>query len=95
MAARTLALDFGRVVSRTLFDTLSETGPALGLAPDTVADFTMEPVPGAGGIVPLHEGFMPRVRELCDKHGILLIAREVIIAFRRTGAWMGSPLWGV
>ncbi|HKJ00704.1 MAG TPA: aspartate aminotransferase family protein [bacterium] len=63
--------------------------------PDTVAAFIMEPVLGAGGVIPPHESFMPRVREICDKHGILLIADEVITAFGRTGAWTGSRLWGV
>jgi len=38
---------------------------------------------------------MPRVSEICDKYGVLLIADEVITAFGRTGAWTGSRLWGV
>lgn len=62
---------------------------------DTIAAFIMEPVLGAGGVIVPHESFMPRVREICDKHGILLIADEVITAFGRTGAWTGSRLWGV
>ncbi|MCB1424921.1 MAG: aspartate aminotransferase family protein [Zhengella sp.] len=63
--------------------------------PDTVAAFIMEPVLGAGGVIPPHESFMPMVRAICDRHGILLIADEVITAFGRTGAWTGSRLWGV
>ena len=63
--------------------------------PDTVAAFIMEPVLGAGGVIPPHESFMPMVREICDRHGILLIADEVITAFGRTGAWTGSRLTGV
>jgi adenosylmethionine-8-amino-7-oxononanoate aminotransferase len=55
----------------------------------------MEPVLGSGGIIVPHESFMPRVREICDKYGVLLIADEVITAFGRTGAWTGSRLWGV
>ncbi|MEM7427092.1 MAG: aspartate aminotransferase family protein [Pseudomonadota bacterium] len=62
---------------------------------DTVAAFIMEPVLGAGGVIPPHESFMPMVREICDRHGVLLIADEVITAFGRTGAWTGSRLWGV
>ncbi|BCH20678.1 aspartate aminotransferase family protein [Mesorhizobium sp. L-8-3] len=62
---------------------------------DTIAAFIMEPVLGAGGVIPPHESFMPLVREICDRHGILLIADEVITAFGRTGAWTGSRLWGV
>jgi adenosylmethionine-8-amino-7-oxononanoate aminotransferase len=62
---------------------------------DTIAAFIMEPVLGAGGVIPPHESFMPLVRSICDKHGILLIADEVITAFGRTGAWTGSRLWNV
>ncbi|EAQ14014.1 hypothetical protein BD830_102301 [Maritimibacter alkaliphilus HTCC2654] len=61
----------------------------------TIAAFIMEPVLGAGGVIPPHESFMPGVREICDKHGILLIADEVITAFGRTGDWSGSRHWGV
>ena len=55
----------------------------------------MEPVLGAGGVIPPHESFMPGVREICSKHGILLIADEVITGFGRTGGWSGSRHWGV
>jgi adenosylmethionine-8-amino-7-oxononanoate aminotransferase len=61
----------------------------------TVAAFIMEPILGAGGVIVPHESFMPRVREICERHGILLIADEVITGFGRTGAWSGSRLWGV
>ncbi len=60
---------------------------------DTVAAFIMEPVLGAGGVIVPHHTFMPLVREICDRHGVLLIADEVITAFGRTGAWTGSRLW--
>ncbi len=62
---------------------------------DTIAAFIMEPILGAGGVIPPHKTFMPAVRAMCDKHGILLIADEVITAYGRTGAWSGSRLWGV
>ncbi|MEL7462804.1 MAG: aspartate aminotransferase family protein [Pseudomonadota bacterium] len=62
---------------------------------NTIAAFIMEPVLGAGGVIPPHESFMPGVREICDRHGILLIADEVITAFGRTGSWSGSRHWGV
>lgn len=62
---------------------------------ETIAAFIMEPVLGAGGVIPPHESFMPGARALCDKYGILLIADEVITAFGRTGAWSGSRHWGV
>jgi len=63
--------------------------------PDTVAAFIMEPVLGAGGVIVPPETFMPMVRAICDKYGVLLIADEVITGFGRTGAWSGSRLWGV
>ena len=61
----------------------------------TIAAFIMEPILGAGGVIAPHESFMPAVREICDRHGTLLIADEVITAYGRTGAWSGSRLWGV
>ncbi|AUX78391.1 aspartate aminotransferase family protein [Sinorhizobium fredii] len=62
---------------------------------DTIAALIMEPVLGAGGVIVPHDTFMPLMREICDRHGILLIADEVITAFGRTGAWTGSRLWNV
>ncbi len=62
---------------------------------NTVAAFIMEPVLGAGGVIPPHPGFMPMVRDICDKHGVLLIADEVITAFGRLGTQSGSRHWGV
>jgi len=59
---------------------------------DTIAAFIMEPVLGAGGVIVPHESFMPLVREICDRHEILLIADEVVTGFGRTGAWSGSRL---
>ena len=63
--------------------------------PSTIAAMIMEPVLGAGGVIPPHETFMPGVREICSKYGILLIADEVITAYGRTGAWSGSRRFGV
>ncbi|MQQ07826.1 aminotransferase class III-fold pyridoxal phosphate-dependent enzyme [Epibacterium sp. SM1979] len=62
---------------------------------ETIAGMIMEPVLGAGGVIPPHKRFMPGVRALCDKYGILLIADEVITAYGRTGSWSGSRHWGV
>ena len=61
----------------------------------TIAAFIMEPILGAGGVIPPHASFMPGVREICSRNGILLIADEVITAFGRTGSWSGSRHWGV
>ena len=63
--------------------------------PNTIAAFIMEPILGAGGVIVPHESFMPAVREICTKHGILLISDEVITGFGRTGSWSGARLWGV
>ena len=63
--------------------------------PDTVAAFIAEPVMGAGGIVVPPANFWPRVREICDKYGVLLIADEVVTAYGRTGFECGSRAWGV
>ncbi len=63
--------------------------------PDTVAAFIAEPVQGAGGVVVPPPNFWPLVREVCDRHGVLLIADEVVTGFGRTGSWFGSRLWGV
>ncbi|MCZ4291520.1 aminotransferase class III-fold pyridoxal phosphate-dependent enzyme [Hoeflea alexandrii] len=62
---------------------------------DTIAAFIMEPILGAGGVIVPHESFMPGVREICDRHGILLISDEVITAFGRTGDSTGARHWGV
>ncbi len=62
---------------------------------NTVAAFIMEPVLGAGGVIPPHKSFMPMVREVCSKHGILLISDEIITAFGRTGSESGVRHWGV
>lgn len=62
---------------------------------DTIAAMIMEPILGAGGVIVPHESFMPGVREICSRNGILLIADEVITAFGRTGSWSGSRHWGV
>ena len=57
--------------------------------PATVAAIVVEPVTGAAGGFPLPDGYLPRLRQLCDKYGILLMADEVITGFGRTGAWFG------
>jgi taurine--2-oxoglutarate transaminase len=63
--------------------------------PATVAAVVVEPVTGAAGGFPLPDGYLPRLQQLCDRHGILLIADEVITGFGRTGAWFGCDHEGV
>jgi 4-aminobutyrate aminotransferase len=60
---------------------------ANALDPQTVAAVVVEPIQGEGGYVVPAPGFMRRLRELCDKHGILLIADEIQSGVGRTGRW--------
>ncbi|MCP5265761.1 MAG: aminotransferase class III-fold pyridoxal phosphate-dependent enzyme [Burkholderiaceae bacterium] len=62
---------------------------------DTVAAFIAEPVQGAGGMIVPPAEYWPLVREVCDRHGVLLIADEVVTGFGRTGSLFGSRGWGV
>lgn len=63
--------------------------------PSTIAAFIMEPILGAGGVIVPDPSFMGLMRDICDRHGILFIADEVICGFGRTGDWSGSRHWGV
>ncbi|HVM80009.1 MAG TPA: aspartate aminotransferase family protein [Stellaceae bacterium] len=63
--------------------------------PETVAAIIAEPVMGAGGVIVPPETYFPRLREICDRHEILLIADEVITGFGRTGRWFALGHWGV
>jgi hypothetical protein len=64
--------------------------------PDTVAAFVAEPIVGAtlGAVVP-PEGYWPLIAEVCRRHGVLLIADEVMTGFGRTGRWFGLDHWGI
>jgi adenosylmethionine-8-amino-7-oxononanoate aminotransferase len=62
---------------------------------ETVAAFIAEPVQGAGGVIVPPDDYFPRVRELCDRYGILFIADEVITGFGRTGEMFALGRWGV
>ena len=63
--------------------------------PSTIAAFILEPVTGTNGILIPPDGYLRGVRELCDRHGILLIADEVMSGFGRTGEWFAVNHWGV
>src|SRR5437762_10231503 len=63
--------------------------------PDTVAMVIMEPVQNAGGCFTPPAGYFQGVRELCDRHGILLCADEVITGFGRIGYWFASEKYDV
>jgi len=63
--------------------------------PHTIAAFILETVVGTNGILIPPDGYLQGVRELCTKHGILLIADEVMAGFGRTGRWFAVDHWGV
>ena len=58
--------------------------------PESVAAVFLEPVQNAGGCFPPPPGYFQRVREICDRHGVLLVSDEVICAFGRLGHWFGA-----
>ncbi|MGZ4682184.1 MAG: aminotransferase class III-fold pyridoxal phosphate-dependent enzyme, partial [Acidimicrobiales bacterium] len=62
--------------------------------PDSVAAVFLEPVQNAGGCFTPPEGYFARVREICDRYGVLLISDEVICAFGRLGTWFGCERIG-
>ncbi len=61
----------------------------------TIAAFILEPVVGTNGILIPPDGYLQGVREICDRHGILLIADEVMSGFGRTGRWWAVDHWAV
>jgi len=63
--------------------------------PDTVAAFLGEPVQGAGGVIVPPDDYWPRIRKICDRYEVLLIADEVITGFGRTGEWFGLSRYDV
>jgi adenosylmethionine-8-amino-7-oxononanoate aminotransferase len=63
--------------------------------PSTVAAVIMEPVQNSAGSIVPPEGYFERVREICDEHGVLLVADEVICGFGRVGDWFGSTRYGI
>ena len=64
--------------------------------PETIAAFIFEPVVGAaGGCVPAPDGYAKRVRDICTRHGVLMIADEVMCGAGRTGPWRALAHDGV
>ncbi len=62
---------------------------------DTIAAVIAEPVMGAGGVIVPPDNYFPRLRDVCDRHQVLLIADEVITGFGRTGRWFALGRWNV
>jgi adenosylmethionine-8-amino-7-oxononanoate aminotransferase len=62
--------------------------------PESVAAVFLEPVQNSGGCFPPPPGYFQRVRQICDKYGVLLVSDEVICAFGRLGYYFGSERYG-
>ncbi len=63
--------------------------------PQTVAAVFMETVTGTNGVIPPPDGYLQSIREVCDRHGILLVFDEVMAGFGRTGRWFACENWDV
>jgi taurine--2-oxoglutarate transaminase len=63
--------------------------------PQNIAAIMMETVTGTNGILVPPDGYLQGLRELCDRHGILLILDEVMCGFGRTGKWFATDHWNV
>lgn len=79
----------GQAAARQLEEAILREGP------ETIAAFIAEPIHGAGGVIYPDDDYWPRVREICTRHEVLLIADEVITGFARTGKWFGLSHWNV
>lgn len=65
------------------------------LGDDRIAALIIEPVFGSGGVIVPPPGYLRRLREICDRHDVLLIVDEVITGFGRTGAWFACEHEGI
>lgn len=81
--------EFTARLAQELEDTIAREGA------DTIAGFFAEPVMGAGGVIPPSEGYFQAIRPILRKHGIPLIADEVICGFGRTGEMWGSLTYDI
>lgn len=63
--------------------------------PQTIAAIMVETVTGTNGVIIPPDGYLQGLRDICDRHGILLIADEVMSGFGRTGKWFAVDHWGV
>jgi hypothetical protein len=80
----------GEAAARALEEAILQAGP------ETIAAFVLEPVVGAaGGVVPAPPGYARAVREICTRHGVLMIADEVMCGTGRCGTWRALEHDGV
>lgn len=87
---------WGEPEPRPADEVLAETEQVIMYeGPKTIAALIVETVVGTNGILIPPDGYLQGLRELCDRHGILLIADEVMAGFGRTGRWFAIDHWGV
>jgi adenosylmethionine-8-amino-7-oxononanoate aminotransferase len=79
----------GEAAARELEEAILREGP------ETIAAFIGEPIHGAGGVIYPTDDYWPRVREICTRYNVLLIADEIITGFGRTGRWLALEHWNV
>ena len=82
--------DMGAYYAQQLEDTINKAGP------ERVAAFLAEPITGSsGGAIVPPDDYWPRIREICDRYGVLLILDEVMTGFGRTGTKFGFQHWDI
>ena len=87
---------WGRKDPEPVADSLRELAEVIMFeGPQNIAAILVETVVGTNGVLIPPDGYMQGLRELCDKHGILLICDEVMAGFGRTGKWFAVDHWGV
>jgi 4-aminobutyrate aminotransferase len=74
---------------------IEETVLGKKVLPEQVAGIVVEPIQGEGGYIFPGDRFLPQLRDLCDKYGILFIADEIQTGMGRTGKWFAVEHWGV
>jgi adenosylmethionine-8-amino-7-oxononanoate aminotransferase len=62
--------------------------------PETIAAVMLEPIQNSGGCIPPPPGYFARVREICDRYGVLLISDDTICSWGRLGTWFGGDRYG-
>lgn len=90
-----LNLTPGQTIGEALVDYLEEHVFHSLLEPEDVAGILIEPIQGEGGYIVPEAGFLPRLRELCDRYGIMLMADEIQSGAGRTGRWWAVEHEGV
>lgn len=87
---------WGRKEPEPVADALGELAEVIMYeGPQNIAALLVETVVGTNGVLIPPDGYMQGLRELCDRHGILLICDEVMAGFGRTGRWFAIDHWGV